>query len=36
ASAKAWGEAHAASGAPADEAHAAAARTAAFFKGEEQ
>ncbi|WP_429912198.1 SRPBCC family protein [Glycocaulis sp.] len=36
ATAKAWGEAHAASGAPADEAHAAAARTAAFFKGEEQ
>ena len=36
ASAKAWGEAHAASGAPADEARAAAARTAAFFKGEEQ
>jgi len=33
--AKAWGEAHISSGAPADEARAAAARTAAFFKGEE-
>jgi uncharacterized protein YndB with AHSA1/START domain len=36
AAAKAWGEAHTASGAQADEARAAAARTAAFFKGEEQ
>lgn len=33
--AKAWGEAHIASGAPEDVARAAAARTAAFFKGEE-
>lgn len=36
ASAKAWGEAHATSGTSEDEARAAAARTAAFFKGEKQ
>lgn len=36
ASSDAWCDAHIASGAPADEARAAAARTAAFFKGEKQ
>jgi uncharacterized protein YndB with AHSA1/START domain len=36
ATSKAWGEAHIASGADEAEARAASARTAAFFKGEEQ